>query len=119
MNITEIMANQKPFKIRQTFRKLILDLLNLENLMLYIYHSESSTVEFHDFKNNYISDTPNEEKTRAIENIIKEGNYKGKNQAVMQVFDLIYDPEDSYKWDVSKDHKNSVVFAYKQKEKTE
>ena len=34
------MSTQKPYKIRQTFRKLILKILNLENLLFYITHSQ-------------------------------------------------------------------------------
>lgn len=34
------MVTQKSYKIRQTFRKLILNLLKLDNLLIYIVHSE-------------------------------------------------------------------------------
>jgi hypothetical protein len=37
-NITEIMSTLKTFKIRQNFRKLILKVLNLDNLLLQIVH---------------------------------------------------------------------------------
>lgn len=54
-NITEIMTTQKIFKIRQNFRKLILRLLKLDNLYMQILH-QNGRIEYHDFKNNYITD---------------------------------------------------------------
>jgi len=49
------MATQKIYKVRQHFRKLLLRLLNLENLLIYCIH-ESGRLEYQDFKNNYITD---------------------------------------------------------------
>lgn len=54
-NINEIMSTQKIFKIRQNFRKLALKLLNLDNLIIEIVH-QNERIEYHDFKNNYITD---------------------------------------------------------------
>jgi len=49
------MSTQKIFKIRQNFRKVILKLLKLDNLIIEIIH-QNGRIEYHDFKNNYITD---------------------------------------------------------------
>lgn len=49
------MSTLKTFKIRQNFRKLILKVLNLDNLLLQIIH-QNGRVEYQDFENNYITD---------------------------------------------------------------
>ncbi len=59
MHITEIMVTQQSFKIRQTFRKLVRQILKLDNFLLYIVHPDGR-LEFHDFKNNYITDIQEE-----------------------------------------------------------
>lgn len=59
MHITEIMVTQQSFKIRQTFRKLVRQILKLDNFLLYIVHLDGR-LEFHDFKNNYITDIQEE-----------------------------------------------------------
>ena len=87
MNITEIMATQKPYKIRQTFRKLMLKVLNIENLLVYVVHSQGR-LEFHDFKNNYITDVLDSEKLNRVQKIMTMGFLEDSFPEVMEFFDL-------------------------------
>lgn len=63
------MSTQKIFKIRQNFRKLILKLLKLDNLIIEIIH-QNGRIEYHDFKNNYITDVLEVGKLKKLNNLI-------------------------------------------------
>jgi hypothetical protein len=67
------MSTHKTFKIRQNFRKLILKLLKLENLILEIVH-QNGRIEYHDFKNNYITDVLEVGRHKKLENLINSTN---------------------------------------------
>lgn len=63
------MSTQKIFKIRQNFRKLILKLLKLDNLIIEIIH-QNGRIEYHDFKNNYITDVLEVGRLKKLNNLI-------------------------------------------------
>ena len=63
------MSTQKIFKIRQNFRKLILKLLKLDNLIIEIIN-QNGRIEYHDFKNNYITDVLEVGKLKKLNNLI-------------------------------------------------
>lgn len=59
------MSTQKLFKIRQNFRRLMLKLLKIDNLWIYIMHT-NGRIEFHDFRNNFITDILEHDKSESI-----------------------------------------------------
>ena len=63
------MSTLKTFKIRQNFRKLILKVLHLDNLLLQIVH-QNGRVEYQDFENNYITDVLESGRHEKIEQFI-------------------------------------------------
>jgi len=81
------MATKKVYKIRQTFRRLMLNLLEIDNLYLYVHHSRG-TLEFHDFRQNFITEIIELDRIKMAEKIINLGYHSEDTLEVMQFFEL-------------------------------
>ena len=118
-NITELMATQKPFKIRQTFRKLILKVLNIDNLLVYIVHSKGK-LQFHDFKNNYITEVLEVDRLKLLEKIITLELIEDQTPSILDFFDLSQEAEerkDLYKWSICEQtSKMKICYLWKSHE---
>lgn len=94
------MTTQKIFKIRQNFRKLALKLLGLDNLIIQIVH-QSGRIEYHDFKNNYITDVLEVGRHKKLM-ALATCHSKEVNVEVMELFDMSEEEKDKqgyYHWD--------------------
>jgi hypothetical protein len=96
------MTTQKIFKIRQNFRKLALKLLGLDNLIIQIVH-HSGRIEYHDFKNNYITDVLEVARHKKLLALATCQDSKEVNAEVMELFDMSEEEKDKqgyYHWDI-------------------
>lgn len=70
-NILEIVVTGKVYKIRQTFRELMLNMLSLVGFSCFVYY-ESGRIEFQDFSSNFITEIlESDMKCKVLQKIVK------------------------------------------------